>query len=64
MSKDHSHENVLGVLFESIAYLGIPARKELLKITRVQRSIDSNRFLRSKTGTAMPTYACAQDVYV
>jgi hypothetical protein len=45
----------------AIAYLGITPRKELLKISRCQRSIQSNTKLRQETKSAKSTYVARQD---
>jgi hypothetical protein len=45
----------------AIAYLGIKSRKELLKISRCQRSISINGRMRSITKTAKSHYSCPQD---
>lgn len=47
----------------AIAFLGIPSRKDLLKLSRTQRSIDSNPFLKSKITTAKASYTCTQDLW-
>jgi len=45
----------------AIGYMGIDARKELLKISRCQRSLQTNYFLRSRTPSSKETYRCPQD---
>jgi hypothetical protein len=61
VTKDTSLDEVTKEL-QAIAYLGIPARKELLKIARCQRSILSNTKLRTQIKTAKSTYEAPQDL--
>jgi len=60
MVKDTYLEEVSEELL-AIAYLGIPARKELLKISRAQRSIHSNSKLSNQIKSAKSNYSCRQD---
>lgn len=46
----------------AIAYMGIEARKELLKVARCQRSLRVNPFLHSRTSTCKQQYTCPQDL--
>lgn len=47
----------------SIAYLGIAARKDLLRIARTQRSLASNWKLKEFTKTVKAQYTCSQDAW-
>jgi hypothetical protein len=45
----------------AIAYLGIVARKELLKIARIQRSTFVNRKIRKATSSSFYTFDSPQE---
>jgi len=58
--QDTVFEKLQGYI-EAIAYMGIPGRKELLKIARCQRSLTSNSLLRRKSLGSRDSYVCSQD---